>query len=162
MLKKIGEPAPPKGFKLMLFRAPIFLYRLGLGFLFGERFIRLKHWGRVSGELKETIIEVIEQDKPSGKLYAASGYGAKSQWFKNIVANDNVFITLKNDEHEAQARILPEMQAEEVLLRYAAAHRNSIKAVAKLSGYELEGDKQDIIDFSRIVKIVEFNIAHQK
>jgi hypothetical protein len=71
MLKKVGEPAPPKGLKLKLFRAPIYLYRLKLGFLLGERFIRLQHWGRVSGALKDTVIEVIDQDKTNGKIYSA-------------------------------------------------------------------------------------------
>jgi hypothetical protein len=66
MLKKIGEPAPPKGLKLKLFRAPRYFYHLKLGFLFGERFIHLKHWGRKSGQLKETVIEVIDQDKTNG------------------------------------------------------------------------------------------------
>ena len=40
MLTKIGEPAPPKGLKLKLFRAPLYFYRFKLGFLLGERFIR--------------------------------------------------------------------------------------------------------------------------
>ena len=96
MLKKIGEPVPPKGIKLKLFRAPIYLYHLKLGFLLGERFIHLQHWGRVSGELKETVIEVIDQDKANGKIYSASGFGEKSQWFKNISKNSEVLITLKN------------------------------------------------------------------
>ncbi|PLW66857.1 hypothetical protein [Pseudohalioglobus lutimaris] len=96
MLKKIGEPVPPKGIKLKLFRAPIYLYHLKLGFLLGERFIHLQHWGRVSGELKETVIEVIDQDKANGRIYSASGFGEKSQWFKNISKNSEVLITLKN------------------------------------------------------------------
>ena len=96
MLKKIGEPAPPKGLKLILFRAPLYFYHLKLGFLFGERFIHLKHWGRKSGQLKETVIEVIDQDKINGTLYSASGFGTQSQWFKNISVNNAVFVTVKN------------------------------------------------------------------
>jgi len=63
MLRNIGGPAPPKGLKLKLFRVPLYIYRFKLGFLFGERFIQLKHWGRKSGNLKETVIEVIDQEK---------------------------------------------------------------------------------------------------
>jgi len=158
MLKKIGEPAPPRGLKLKLFRAPLYLYHLKLGFLLGERFIHLQHWGRVSGALKETVIEVIDQDKASGKIYAASGFGEKSQWFKNISNNGDVFITIKNTEHKAIARVVSQKEAEETLLRYAKAHPNSIRGVARLSGYEMDGDDQDVIEFSKIVKIVEFTI----
>jgi deazaflavin-dependent oxidoreductase (nitroreductase family) len=124
MLTKIGEPSPPKGLKLKLFRAPIYIYRFGVGFILGERFIRLKHWGRVSGNLNETVIEVIDQDKPSGKVYSASGFGEKSQWFKNIILNENIYITIKSKEYKAKARVVSEEEAEDILLRYAESHPN--------------------------------------
>ena len=159
MLKKIGEPAPPKGLKLKLFRAPLYLYRFKLGFLLGERFIRLKHLGRVSGDLKETVIEVIDQDKSNSKILSASGFGEKSQWFKNVSVNNSVFVTLKNTEYKAVARVLSPDEATAVLLKYAKAHPKSIKGVARLCGYEMDGSKQDVIEFSKIIKIVEFNLG---
>ena len=159
MLRKIGEPAPPVGLKLKLFRAPLYFYRFKLGFLLGERFIRLGHWGRKSGALKETVIEVIDQDKANRKLFSASGFGEKSQWFKNISVNDSVFITLRNTQYKATARVLSADEAKDVLLRYVKAHPKSIKAVAKLSGYDIDGSEQDVIDFSQIVKIVEFTLG---
>ena len=158
MLKKIGEPAPPKGLKLKLFRAPRYFYHLKLGFLFGERFIHLKHWGRKSGQLKETVIEVIDQDKTNGVLYSASGFGTQSQWFKNISVNNAVFVTLRNTEFEASASVLSADEAIEVLLRYVKVHPNSIKSVARLSGYEMDGSEKDIIAFSQIIKIVKFTL----
>jgi len=158
MLKKIGEPAPPKGLKLKLFRAPRYFYHFKLGFLFGERFIHLKHWGRKSGQLKETVIEVIDQDKTNGVLYSASGFGTQSQWFKNISVNNAVFVTLRNTEFEASASVLSADQATEVLLRYLKAHPNSIKSVARLSGYEMDGSEKDVIAFSQIIKIVKFTL----
>ena len=129
-----------------------------LGFLFGERFIHLKHWGRKSGQLKETVIEVIDQDKTNGVLYSASGFGTQSQWFKNISVNNAVFVTLRNTEFEASASVLSADQATEVLLRYVKAHPNSIKSVARLSGYEMDGSEKDVIAFSQIIKIVKFTL----
>jgi deazaflavin-dependent oxidoreductase (nitroreductase family) len=158
MLRKLGEPAPPKGLKLKLFRAPLYFYRFKLGFLLGERFIHLKHWGRNSGSLKETVIEVIDQDKTNRKIYSASGFGDKSQWFKNISANKSVFVTLKNTEYEATARVLSEDEATGVLLRYVKAHPGSFKGVARLSGYQTDGSEQDVIEFGKAIKIVEFTI----
>lgn len=158
MLRKIGEPSPPKGLKLKIFRAPLYVYRFKLGFLFGERFIHLKHWGRVSGSLKETVVEVIDQDKSNNKVYSASGFGEKSQWFKNISKNNNVFVTLRNTEYKAVARVLSENEGTDVLLRYVKAHPKSIKGVARLSGYEMDGSNQDIREFGKIIKIVEFTL----
>jgi deazaflavin-dependent oxidoreductase (nitroreductase family) len=131
---------------------------LKLGFLFGERFIHLKHWGRKSGQLKETVIEVIDQDKTNGVLYSASGFGTQSQWFKNISVNNAVFVTLRNTEFEASASVLSADEATEVLLRYVKVHPNSIKSVARLSGYEMDGSEKDVIAFSQIIKIVKFTL----
>ena len=158
MLKKIGEPAPPKGLKLKLFRAPRYVYHLKLGFLVGERLIHLKHWCRKSGQLKETVIEVIDQDKTNGVLYSASGFGTQSQWFKNISVNNAVFVTVKNTEFKATASVLSADEATQILLRYAKAHPNSIKGVARLSGYEMDGSEKDVIAFSQIIKIVKFTL----
>jgi len=159
MLRKIGEPTPPKGIKLALFRLPIYLYRLNLGFLLGNRFICLKHKGRVSGIMRETVLEVIDQNKTRGTIYSASGFGNKAQWFKNILSNPNVFIALKSRQRKAVVRVLSAEEAEQVLLRYVEVHPNSINVVARLSGYEMDGNRQDVCEFSRIVKIVEFTIT---
>jgi hypothetical protein len=94
LLKKISETSPPTGFKIFLFRAPIHLYHWRLGFLMGRRFVLLKHRGRKSGSTREAVVEVIDSDLTERKLYAASGFGGQSQWFKNICADNNVQLTL--------------------------------------------------------------------
>jgi hypothetical protein len=38
------------------------------------------------------------------------------------------------------------------------AHPNSVKGVARLSGYAMDGSEQDVIEFSKIIKIVEFTL----
>ncbi|ROS00257.1 deazaflavin-dependent oxidoreductase (nitroreductase family) [Sinobacterium caligoides] len=156
MLEKIAKAAPPRGFKLMLFRAPIYLYRFKLGFLLGKRFILLQHWGRKSGALRQAVIEVIGSDQSAGIIYSASGFGVKSQWYQNIVANNEVFITSKQRSYRAEARVLSKEQAEPVLLRYAQAHPRAMKAVARLSGYKITASKQDVVEFNRLINIIEF------
>lgn len=108
--------------------------------------------------MKETVIEVIDQDKASGKVYSASGFGEKSQWFRNIAANNDVFLTIKSTEYKATASVLSEDQAAHVLLRYVKAHPKSIKSVARLSGYAMDGSEHDVIEFSKVIKIVEFTL----
>jgi len=46
-------------------------------------------------------------------------------------------------------------------LRYARAHPNSIKGVARLSGYEMDGSEKDVIAFSQIIKIVKFTLRER-
>lgn len=156
MLTKTGNPAPPSGIKLKLFRAPIYLYRIGLGALLGERFLLLKHRGRRSCKQNETVLEVIHADKEKHKVFVASGFGEKSQWYKNILPDDAVSIKIRNVEFDAVARVVSSQEAETLLSQYANTHPKSMKAVAKLSGYDMDGSESDILEFSKIIKIVEF------
>ncbi|MFT5013240.1 MAG: deazaflavin-dependent oxidoreductase (nitroreductase family) [Patiriisocius sp.] len=156
MLTKLGNPAPPSGIKLKLFRAPIYLYRIGLGGLLGERFLLLKHRGRRSGRQNETVLEVIHHDKENSTVFVASGFGEKSQWFKNILADNSVHIRLKHSKFDAEARVVSSQEARTLLIQYANTHPKSMKAVARLCGYDMDGSESDIFEFSQIINIVEF------
>ena len=54
-MKIVKNVQPPSGVSRALFRAPIYLYRLGLGWLFGKRILLLNHIGRVSGTQRQVI-----------------------------------------------------------------------------------------------------------
>ena len=49
MPQQIGHPKPPRGLKRLFLRAPIWCYRLELGWIPGKRFLLLTHTGRKSG-----------------------------------------------------------------------------------------------------------------
>ena len=44
-----------------LVRAPINLYRVGLGFLFGTRLLMLEHVGRRTGARRYVVLEVVDR-----------------------------------------------------------------------------------------------------
>jgi hypothetical protein len=60
----------PKGFTQLLMRAPLLLYSMGLGWVLGGRFLKLRHRGRKSARVRETVLEVVGRDEKSeGVLY---------------------------------------------------------------------------------------------
>ncbi|MFI6043620.1 nitroreductase family deazaflavin-dependent oxidoreductase [Nocardia sp. NPDC051321] len=75
-----------------LVRAPIWLYRAGLGFLFGSRMMLLRHIGRKSGEARYVVLEVVDRPAP-GEYVIVSGFGTRAQWYRNIQANPDVRIS---------------------------------------------------------------------
>ncbi|CAN5466992.1 hypothetical protein BH09ACT8_BH09ACT8_03450 [soil metagenome] len=103
-------------------RAPIWLYRAGLGFLFGNRMLLLEHRGRRSGEVRHVVLEVV--DRPSADSYViVSGFGKGSQWCRNVLADPQVRITVGwRRKSPAVAELLPDDAAESVLGRYAERH----------------------------------------
>lgn len=106
----------------VLARAPIPMFKAGLGPLFAGRFLLLEHIGRCSGEPRHVVLEVI--DRPARGTYrVVSGFGCSSQWFRNIEANPNVRITVGTKRRRpATASILPSSQSTAVLDRYTIQH----------------------------------------
>ena len=67
----------PTGASRLAFRLPIYLYRLDLGWLLGHRFLLLVYWGRESGLLRETVLEVLFHDPATREGVVLSAWGRK-------------------------------------------------------------------------------------
>lgn len=103
-------------------RAPIWLYRARLGFLFGSRLLMLEHLGRTSGARRYVVLEVIARPAP-GRYIVASGFGARAQWFRNVHAHPHVRVYLGGRSPvSATAHALTGEQSATALAAYAHAH----------------------------------------
>lgn len=120
------------------FRAPIGLYRVGLGGLLGNRFLLLEHRGRTSGEMRSTVLEVLETD--DGDPVIASGFGESSQWYKNVTVDPDVWITRKRTRTARTAERLERDDALAVFERYRVAHPKAAKALGGQIGVSLVDD----------------------
>ena len=61
----------------------------------------LSTWGRKSNLPRHTMLSYIQVD---GQTYVASGWGAASDWYKNILANPAVTIQARGKVYAARAR----------------------------------------------------------
>ena len=105
-----------------LMRAPIWLYRLHLGWVLGRRMLLLEHTGRTSGKRREVVLEVFGEPA-AGTFLVVSGFGDKAQWFRNVVAHDRVRVTIGwHGRRAARARVVSQAEADAALQAYAA-HR---------------------------------------
>lgn len=114
-------------------RAPIALYRLGLGGLLGRRFMLLEHRGRRSGKVRQVVLETLSV---SGEvIHVVSGYGKESQWLRNLRADPRVRVTCGwAQPRVARAQILPPGQAVVVLEAYRRRHPMAARALALALG----------------------------
>lgn len=108
-------------------RAPILLYRAGLGFLFGSRLLMLEHIGRKSGARRFVVLEVVDRPAPD-RIVIVSGFGARAQWYRNIQANSRVrvWIGIRRGA-AATATPMTEDESAAALARYAAEHPGTWK-----------------------------------
>ncbi len=143
MPKKIHERKRPAGLMRLLLRAPIWLYRLGLGSLLGKRFLLINHVGRKSGKLRQAVVEVIGHDEQTGAYYISSGYGTQSQWYQNLLAEPQVTIMVGRKLLPVTAVHLSPAEAGDTLLDYARRHPTAINSLARVLGYELDGTEAD-------------------
>lgn len=70
----------------LLFAAPVWLYRCGLGRLLGHRFVLLTHVGRRTGRLRRTVLEVMEYRASGPEFVVMCAFGRSANWLRNIEA----------------------------------------------------------------------------
>lgn len=120
-------------------RAPIWLYRLGLGGLLGGRFLLLTHTGRKSGRPRQVVLEVVGRHEESGGYLIASGYGVRSQWFRNIVNDPRVRFQVGSRHYTGLARPLPAAESGRRLRDYARHHPRTAAAMMRVLGQDVDG-----------------------
>jgi deazaflavin-dependent oxidoreductase (nitroreductase family) len=153
-VEKVKNPRPPRGLSRLAFRLPIWLYRWGLGWILGQRFLMLTHTGRKSGLLRQTVLEVVKPDPENQTYYVASGFGEKSDWYRNVMANPDATIQVGRRRHPAQAERLSEEDAEEVLMDYAHRHPATLHELARFMGYRIDDTEEDYRALGRVLPII--------
>ncbi len=138
-----------------LMRAPVWLYRARAGSVLGPRLLMLEHVGRNSGARRYVVLEVIDHPAP-GTYILASGFGVKSQWFRNIVANPRVRVYAgSRAPAPATARVLKQQEAERSLATYRGRHP---RAWERLKPVLEETLGSPISDIGAVLPIVELRL----
>lgn len=154
-MRIIKNVQPPTGLTRFLFRTPIYLYRLRLGWLFGSRLLLLNHIGRVSGKPRQTILEVAEHD--DNRYVVASGWGPTAAWYQNVVHAPDVTIQVGRRTLAVRAVTLNEDEGADIFARYAVRHRTLAKYVLpRLMGFSVDGSEADFREAGRRMPFVRF------
>ncbi|OBK43119.1 nitroreductase family deazaflavin-dependent oxidoreductase [Mycobacterium sp. 1081908.1] len=154
-MRIVKEIQPPTGPTRFLFRMPIHLYRLGLGWLFGSRILLLNHTGRVSGQPRQTVLEVAERDGDS--YVVASGWGANAAWYRNVLRNPEVSVQVGTRTIPVTAIPLGKDEGAQVFLRYASRHRAAAKFVLpRMLGFSVDGSDADFRAVGENLPFVRF------
>lgn len=155
MAKQVKELSPPTGFSRFLFRLPIYLYKIGMGWILGGRFLLLNHIGRKSGEVRQAVLEVVAHDKESNRYVVAVGFGPQSQWYKNLMAHPDVSIQVGGKKLEVTAAQLPPEEAGEIMVDFARRYPFEAKFAGVL-GYAVDGSEEDFREMGEMMILIEF------
>jgi deazaflavin-dependent oxidoreductase (nitroreductase family) len=87
--KSMLDIYPDNQWEKALFKLPVIAWRLGLGPILGRYIMIITHIGRKTGIPRRTAVEFHLMN---GIKYVPCAFGAKSQWYRNIMANPRVAI----------------------------------------------------------------------
>ena len=134
-----------------LMRMPIPMYRAGFGWLFGQRLVMIEHLGRVSHEARYVVVEVVERERNA--IRVASGFGDRSQWYRNLRANGVAYLSTGRARRVRTAvRLLDRTESNAVLSRYAVAHPDAWRHLSSAMDVAAGGAAH--------IPIVEFTPPH--
>jgi deazaflavin-dependent oxidoreductase (nitroreductase family) len=151
----VRTPRPPGRLGRHLHRAPIGLYRHGLGWLFGNRFLLLQHIGRRSGLARQTVLEVMRHDSVNDRYLVAAGFGDRSDWYRNILAQPEIAIHVGRRRLRARARRLEPEEAFEEISAYVRHHPVAARVVARLMGFPIDTTEDKLRTLAAHIPVVE-------
>jgi deazaflavin-dependent oxidoreductase (nitroreductase family) len=95
----------------LAFRAPLALYRIGLGGLLGHQFLVLTHVGRRTGQIHETVLKVLHYDATTHESIVASAWGAEADWYRNLQVRPALAVRTAGAWYVPETRTLPADEA---------------------------------------------------
>jgi deazaflavin-dependent oxidoreductase (nitroreductase family) len=143
VVRKRKTAEPPSGALRVVLRAPVLLYRLGLGRVLGRRFLLLEHVGRKTGSLRRTVLEVVEHDVARDVYYVAVGFGPRSDWYRNLVKTPECLIIVGSSRSARRARTVSPAEGADLMAGYAGHHPKAARALMRLMGFEVDGSEAD-------------------
>ncbi len=138
----------------LLFRAPILLYRAGLGGVLGSRFVLIEHVGRRTGTVRQTVVEVVRRH--NDEVTVAAGFGPGSDWYRNLLAQPDATIQIGPRKFVVTARRVPDAERSAAMLDYAHRHRRAARGLARFMGFSVDGSDADYAAMGRALHMLRF------
>lgn len=135
---------PPNALLRAFFRFPVYIYKIGLGWILGKRFVLFHHVGRKSGKNYQTVVEVVEIEKETGNVIVVSGYGERTQWYQNLKHMQTTTIQLGNQKSQVSIEMLSAEAGADIMADYLQHYPKAPKGLFSILGYEWDGSEQGI------------------
>ncbi|HLW02439.1 MAG TPA: nitroreductase family deazaflavin-dependent oxidoreductase [Ktedonobacterales bacterium] len=126
----------PYGLYRWLANAPRWFYRLGLGWLFGQRVMQLTHRGRTSGLVRQTVLEVLRYDPRTREVLVVSGWEGKTDWYRNIQHEPALEVRIGRVHYRPVQEFLSPEETTQVMLTLFRQHPREVRFAGALLGID--------------------------
>ena len=145
------------GFLRWFMRAPILLFHLRLGWLFFGHFLMVTTKGRRSGLPRYAVVEIIQREEPDGTCVVVSGWGTRSDWYRNICQDPIVTVDIGARRFSARAEVIEKVQASKLLLDYGNRYPIIFeKMVKSLTGEQVKCTLEECTRLVELAPLVRF------
>ncbi|MEU2201924.1 nitroreductase family deazaflavin-dependent oxidoreductase [Isoptericola sp. NPDC019482] len=142
-------------------RAPIGMFRAGLGFLTGGRLLMMQHRGRSSGQRRYVVLEVVARPA-ADRAVVVAGLGPRSQWFRNVQADARVLVSIgTRRDVRSRAVVLAPDDGAAILRSYTDAHPGPWATLGPVLAEWAEplAAERGEQDWLRVVPVVELHLG---
>ena len=148
-----NEKAP--AFLIPIFKLPLLLYRLHLGWLLGKRFMQLTHIGRRSGKVRKTILAVLRFDEKTREIYAVSAWPG-SDWYYNIQATPALQVETGFVHYAPTQRTLSPEEITDTFMEYRKRHPIFTRMICRIPGWKWDSSYEEFLVLARTLRGVAF------
>jgi deazaflavin-dependent oxidoreductase (nitroreductase family) len=113
--------------------------------LLGYRFLLLTHQGRLTGKVRQTVLEVVRYDAGRRESIVLSAYGERADWYLNIRARPPLEVQTGRLRYTQVA--LRSLDAEERLADlalYERRYKRAFQTVMSWLGYAYDGSEASL------------------
>ena len=115
-----ARPPRPSWLRARVAKWALLAYKLGLGRLLGHKVLVLTTRGRLTGNVWRTPLWYVRE---ADAVYCLSGWGATSDWYRNVKADPGVTLEMGKDRWQATAEVVSEPgEADRVLRLFEAKY----------------------------------------
>jgi deazaflavin-dependent oxidoreductase (nitroreductase family) len=156
---QLFERRPPRILEWLL-RLPTYLFRFRLGWLLGHKLLLLKHRGRKTGKIRETVLEVLRYDPNTRECVVLSAWGERADWYLNIRASPPLELAIADQRYTPTYRVLPQAEAYEVFTVWEHGHRWGPAALQGLLKIDVDRSEAARRAFTESLVFVSFVASH--
>lgn len=157
--KRSKQHSRPTGILRLAFRIPTYIYRFRMGWVFGHRVLMLTHTGRRTGQTHRTVLEVVRYDPATRTNVVVSGWGSRSDWYRNIKANPAREVESGIDRYVPDQRFLTPDEVYREIVDYKRRHPFLIRFLGRYLGFLPDDTDQSLRAFADSLRMVAFQPA---
>jgi deazaflavin-dependent oxidoreductase (nitroreductase family) len=138
-----------------IFKLPLFLYRLRLGWILGKRFMQLTHVGRHSGKVRRTVLAVLRFDAQTNEIVAISAWTG-SDWYSNIQASPALQVETGFVHYVPRQRTLSPQEITTAFIAYRKQHPIFSRIICRIPGWKWDSTDAEFLELARTLRGVAF------